>query len=143
MTKSIVKKVKKKVIKPAVEELERVKETAKKQIVGEPVTKEPSSTPSPIEEVMTRKDGKVEEVPPDEAKKIKAQARKRAIQMREEIKKHREERKRKSVSVEPSEVSPKPVISQPGKPKLPESVPTRGLPTVGVHKTPEALRKRR
>lgn len=130
-----IRRAKKKIIKPAKEELEKVRDTAKEQITG-------SKTPkiSPIVEAM-QVAGKP--IDPQEVERTRREMKKRTQILEEEIEKER--RKRQEREKDWAENQPKEeVIAQPGEPLVvPASKPSRGMPPGTKTKTPEIRKSKR
>jgi hypothetical protein len=138
------KKKLKRVIKPAVEELEKVKESAKAQVTGkyEGDTKS-SSGDSVIAEAMRQKSGG-EELSEEEKKRKDEELRVRAEKLEKEIEEERRKRqerdRQRSQSQDTQEVE-----SKPGEVlEIPASKPKRGMPRVGKReqKSPERRKSR-
>ena len=125
---SVVKKAKKKIFKPAQEEVVKIGETAKEQITGK---QEPGE--SVMVKVMTRSDGKTPDVSVEEEREMKQAAIRGLQRVREEAEKESQKAKEKEAK---RLQKPQEVIQQPGEPikkslegsLLPTSPQPRGAP---------------
>lgn len=109
MSKGITKKVKK-VVKPAVEELEKIGEAAKTQITGQ------QESGSLMDEVMTRSDGKTPDVSLEEERKLEQEKHRALQRIQEEARYERQKVKEKEAERLRRQQE---VIQQPGEPVLP------------------------
>jgi hypothetical protein len=129
----------KKIIKPAVEELEKIGETAKKQIIGKQEAGE-----SVMVEVMTHSDGRTGEVSPEEERKMRREELRGLERVKEEAEKESKKTEEKGAARLQGQQE---VIQQPGEPFKelvePPTKPARGAPPGGPagRKGPE-VRKR-
>lgn len=137
-----IKKQSKKIIKPAREELERVRESAKQQVSGK-YDQDGGSQQSSIVEAMQQKSGN--DLTPQEEENRKVDMKKRAKKLEEEIEQERRKRKQKEEEWAKSQ-EPEEMISQPGKPlEMPASKPSRGVMSgrPGGPKTPKSPETRK
>lgn len=139
LAKSVAKQttgLAKSVAKQAAQDIGEIPRETSKQVIGG------GSVPgkqSVIVEAMQKSDGQTPEISKEEELKIKASGLKQIEKLEAEMAKHREEREKDSNERKGQVPVPEAVLSEPGKPILPTSKPTRGA----AARSPAAKKKRK